>query len=145
VKTTASAKAAEIERHWYVVDASAAPLGRIASQVAHVLRGKHKPYFTPHVDCGDHVIVINAEQLQLTGGKMDGKLYDRYSGFQSGRYVRTAREQHERDPRVMVEHAIKGMLPKTKLGRAMFKKLKVYEGAEHPHKAQNPEALELKV
>lgn len=145
MKVTASAKATDIDRQWYVVDAGSAPLGRIASQIAHVLRGKHRPNFTPHIDCGDHVIVINASELQLTGGKMDGKIYDRYSGYQSGRYVRTAREQHERDPRVMVESAVKGMLPKTKLGRAMFKKLKVYEGAEHPHAAQNPQPLEVKI
>ena len=145
MKMTASAKPDAVERRWYVVDAGAAPLGRIASQVAHVLRGKHKPSYTPHLDGGDHVIVVNAAGLKLTGGKMDGKIYDRYSGYQSGRYVRTAREQYDRDPRVIVEAAIKGMLPKTKLGRAMFKKLKVYQGAEHPHAAQNPEPLELKI
>ena len=145
MKMTASAKPDAVGRRWYVVDAGSAPLGRIASQVAHVLRGKHKPSYTPHVDGGDHVIVVNAAGLKLTGGKMDGKIYDRYSGYQSGRYVRTAREQYDRDPRVIVEAAIKGMLPKTKLGRAMFKKLKVYQGAEHPHAAQNPEPLELKI
>ena len=145
MKITVSAKAADVERKWYVVDASSAPLGRVATRVASVLRGKHKPSYTPHVDCGDHVIIVNAEQLQLTGNKMDLKLYDRYSGYQSGRFVRTAREQFDRDPRVMVEAAVKGMLPKTKLGRAMFKKLKVYTGAEHPHAAQNPEPLTLNV
>ncbi len=145
MKTTASAKPETVERRWFVVDAGAAPLGRIASQVAHVLRGKHKPSYTPHVDCGDHVVIVNAAGLKLTGGKMEGKIYDRYSGYQSGRYVRTAQEQYDRDPRTIVESAVRGMLPKTKLGRAMFKKLKVYEGAEHPHAAQNPQPLELKV
>ena len=143
MKTPVSAKAEDVARRWYIVDASSAPLGRIASQVAHVLRGKHKPNFTPHVDCGDHVIVINAEGLQLTGNKLDGKTYDRYSGYQSGRYVRTAREQLDIDPTEMVENAVRGMLPKTRLGRQMIKKLKVYVGAEHPHAAQKPEALEL--
>ena len=145
MKITQSAKPETVVRRWYVVDCSAAPLGRVATQVATVLRGKHKPSYTPHVDCGDHVIIINADQLKLTGNKLDLKLYDRYSGFQSGRHVRTAREQFDRDPRVMVEAAVKGMLPKTKLGRAMFKKLKVYNGAEHPHAAQNPEPLTLNV
>lgn len=143
MKMTVSAKAETVERRWYVVDAASAPLGRVASRVAAVLRGKHKPSYTPHVDCGDHVIVVNAEQLQLTGGKMDGKIYDRYSGYQSGRYLRTAREQMDRDPSVVVESAVRGMLPKNKLGRAMLKKLKVYNGAEHPHAAQSPEPLEL--
>ena len=145
MRTTVSARAEDIERRWYIVDAASAPLGRMATNVANVLRGKNKPIFTPHVDCGDHVIVINAEALQLSGRKMDLKLYDRYSGFPSGRHVRTARVQMGIDPTEMVIHAIKGMLPKNKLGRQMIKKLKVYAGSEHPHEAQKPVALELEI
>lgn len=145
MRTTVSAKPEEIERRWYIVDAASAPLGRMATNVANVLRGKNKPIFTPHVDCGDHVIVINAESLQLTGKKMDLKLYDTYSGFPSGRHVRNARVQMGIDPTEIVIHAVKGMLPKNKLGRQMIKKLKVYAGSEHPHDAQKPEALELKI
>ena len=145
MRTTVSARAEDIERRWYIVDAASAPLGRMATNVANVLRGKNKPIFTPHVDCGDHVIVINAESLQLTGRKMDLKLYDRYSGFPSGRHVRTARVQMGIDPTEMVIHAIKGMLPKNKLGRQIIKKLKVYAGSEHPHEAQKPVALELEI
>lgn len=145
MRTTVSARAEDIERRWYIVDAASAPLGRMATNVANVLRGKNKPIFTPHVDCGDHVIVINAEALQLTGRKMDLKLYDRYSGFPSGRHVRTARVQMGIDPTEMVIHAIKGMLPKNKLGRQIIKKLKVYAGSEHPHEAQKPVALELEI
>jgi large subunit ribosomal protein L13 len=145
VKTTVSAKAEEIERRWYIVDAASAPLGRMATNVANVLRGKNKPIWSPHVDCGDHVIVINAESLQLSGNKLDGKLYDTYSGFPSGRHVRSARTQMDKDPTQVVIHAVKGMLPKNKLGRAMIKKLKVYAGSEHPHAAQKPQELTLKV
>lgn len=145
MRTTVSAKPEEIERRWYIVDAASAPLGRMATNVANVLRGKNKPIFSPHVDCGDHVIVINAEALQLSGKKMDLKLYDRYSGFPSGRHVRTARVQMGIDPTELVIHAVKGMLPKNKLGRQIIKKLKVYAGSEHPHDAQKPEALELKI
>lgn len=145
MRTTVSAKAEEIERRWYIVDAASAPLGRMATNVANVLRGKNKPIFSPHVDCGDHVIVINAEALQLSGKKMDLKLYDRYTGFPSGRHVRTARVQMGIDPTELVIHAVKGMLPKNKLGRQIIKKLKVYAGSEHPHDAQKPEALELKI
>jgi large subunit ribosomal protein L13 len=117
----------------------------MATQVATLLRGKHKPMYTPHVDTGDHVIVINADQLQLSGQKMDQKVYDRYSGYTGGRYERTAREQLELDSTEMVRAAVRGMLPKTKLGRQMIAKLKVYSGSEHPHAAQNPEAFELNV
>ncbi len=145
MRTTVSAKPEEIERRWYIVDAASAPLGRMATNVANVLRGKNKPIFSPHVDCGDHVIVINAESLQLSGKKMDLKLYDRYSGFPSGRHVRTARVQMGIDPTELVIHAVKGMLPKNKLGRQIIKKLKVYAGSEHPHVAQKPEALELEI
>lgn len=140
---TYSARPVDIDRRWYVVDASREPLGRLATKVATVLRGKHKPMFTPHMDTGDHVVVINADQLLLSGNKTDKKVYDRYSGFPSGRFTRTAREQMDRDSTRVVEDAIKGMLPKTKLGRAMFKKLKVYAGAEHPHGPQKPEEFPL--
>jgi large subunit ribosomal protein L13 len=143
VVKTYSAKSSDVERKWYVVDAASAPLGRMATQVATLLRGKHKPIYTPHVDTGDHVIVINADQLQLTGLKMDQKVYDRYSGYQSGRYERTAREQLALDSTEMVLSAVRGMLPKTKLGRQMITKLKVYAGSEHPHAAQNPEVFEV--
>ena len=142
---TYSAKSSDVERKWFVIDAASAPLGRMATQVATLLRGKHKPMYTPHVDTGDHVIVINADQLQLSGQKMDQKVYDRYSGYTGGRYERTAREQLELDSTEMVRAAVRGMLPKTKLGRQMIAKLKVYSGSEHPHAAQNPEALELNV
>ena len=140
---TYSAKSSDVERKWFVVDAASAPLGRMATQVATLLRGKHKPMYTPHVDTGDHVIVINADQLQLTGQKMDQKVYDRYTGYTGGRYERTAREQLELDSTEMVLSAVRGMLPKTKLGRQMITKLKVYTGSEHPHSAQNPEVFEV--
>lgn len=140
---TYSAKSGDVQRKWYVVDAASAPLGRMATQVATLLRGKHKPMYTPHVDTGDHVIVINADQLQLTGQKMDQKVYDRYTGYTGGRYERTAREQLEIDSTEMVLSAVRGMLPKTKLGRQMITKLKVYTGSEHPHSAQNPEVFEV--
>ena len=140
---TYSAKLSDVERKWFVVDAASAPLGRIATQVAIRLRGKHKPIYTPHVDTGDHIIVINSDQLRLTGLKMDQKIYDRYSGYTGGRYERTAREQLELDSTEMVLSAVRGMLPKNKLGRQMITKLKVYAGSEHPHAAQNPEVFEV--
>jgi large subunit ribosomal protein L13 len=143
VVKTYSAKSSDVQRKWFVVDAASAPLGRMATQVATLLRGKHKPMYTPHVDTGDHVIVINADQLQLTGQKMDQKVYDRYTGYTGGRYERTAREQLELDSTEMVLSAVRGMLPKTKLGRQMITKLKVYTGSEHPHAAQNPEVFEV--
>lgn len=140
---TYSAKPSDVERKWFVVDAATVPLGRMATRVATLLRGKHKPIYTPHIDTGDHVIVINADQLQLTGQKMDQKIYDRYSGYSSGRFERTAREQMKLDSTELVRSAVKGMLPKGKLGRQMFTKLKVYAGSEHPHAPQKPEQLEL--
>lgn len=142
---TYSAKSGDVVRKWLVVDAASAPLGRMATQVATLLRGKHKPMYTPHIDTGDHVIVINSDQLQLSGLKMDQKIYDRYSGYTGGRYVRTAREQMEIDSTEMVRSAVRGMLPKNKLGRQMITKLKIYTGSDHPHIAQSPEAFELKV
>ncbi len=138
------AKASEVERKWYVVDAEGQTLGRLASEVASILRGKHKPTFTPHVDTGDHVIIINAEKIHLTGNKLEGKIYYRHSQHPGGLKTRTAKEMLETRPEQMIEGAIKGMLPKNSLGRQMFKKLNVYKGSEHPHQAQKPEVYELR-
>jgi large subunit ribosomal protein L13 len=138
---TYSAKEADITRKWYVVDAEGKTLGRLATQVAIVLRGKHKPTFTPHVDTGDHVIVVNAEKIHLTGDKVRQKTYYRHSGYPGGLKSETVKDLLERKPYVIVERAIKGMLPKTKLGKQIGRKLNVYAGPTHPHKAQQPEAL----
>lgn len=138
---TYSAKEADIKRKWYVVDAEGKTLGRLATQVAIVLRGKHKPIFTPHVDTGDHVIVVNAEKIHLTGDKVRQKTYYRHSGYPGGLKSETVKDLLERKPYVIVERAIKGMLPKTKLGKQIGRKLNVYAGPTHPHKAQQPEAL----
>jgi large subunit ribosomal protein L13 len=123
------------------VDAEGQPLGRMASLIASTLRGKHKPSYTPHVDCGDNIIVINAEKVKLTGKKMTNKVYLTYSGYPGGQKKQTPREMLAKHPERLVETAVKGMLPKNKLGRAMFKKLFVYAGTEHPHAAQKPESL----
>ena len=140
---TFSPRARHIERRWYVVDADGAVLGRLASEVAKILRGKHKPIFAPHVDTGDHVIVVNARGVRLTGGKENEKVYYRHSGYPGGlREIGYARLLAER-PVVAVEKAVRGMLPKNRLARGMLSKLKVYEGAEHPHEAQGPVALKL--
>lgn len=144
MRTTYMAKASEIERKWYVIDAEGKTLGRLASEVASILRGKHKPTFTPHVDTGDHVILINAGKIELTGNKMADKVYYRHSGYAGGLKTRTAQEMRAKFPERMLELAIKGMLPKGTLGRQMFKKLHVYAGAEHPHQAQQPETYELR-
>ena len=138
---TYSAKEADIKRKWYVVDADGKTLGRLATQVAIVLRGKHKPIFTPHVDTGDHVIIVNAEKIHLTGDKVRQKTYYRHSGYPGGLKSETVKDLLERKPYVIVERAIKGMLPKTKLGKQMGRKLNVYAGPTHPHKAQQPETL----
>ncbi len=140
---TVSAKASEIERKWYVVDAAGQPLGRLASKVAHVLRGKHRPQYTPHVDTGDFVIVTNAAQVHLSGNKRTNKRYHRHSGYPGGLKSETYGHLLERKPEFVVERAIKGMLPKTSLGRQMFRKLKVYPEGVHPHVAQKPEPLSL--
>jgi large subunit ribosomal protein L13 len=137
------AKPAEIERSWYIVDAEGQTLGRLASQIAVVLRGKHKTIFTPHVDCGDYVIVINAEKIHVTGQRMQQKMYYRHSGYPGGLSEISLADQLERFPTRPVELAVKGMLPKNKLGRKMFKKLKVYAGPEHDHAAQQPVPIEL--
>jgi large subunit ribosomal protein L13 len=142
VKTYA-VKAGEIERSWYVVDAQGKTLGRLATQIARILRGKHKPTFSPHLDVGDYVIVVNADKIQVTGNKLDTKRYYRYSGYLGGLKSVVLREQLEQHPDRVIVHAVRGMLPKNRLGRAMLKKLKVYSGTEHPHGAQKPEPLEL--
>lgn len=132
-----------ITRKWFVVDAEDKTLGRLATEVASVLKGKHKPTYTPHVDSGDYVIIINAEKIKLTGKKWDQKLYYKHSGYSGGLTSRTAKETMEKFPTRMVEKAVQGMLPHTKLGRAMAKKLFVYAGTEHKHEAQQPERLEV--
>jgi large subunit ribosomal protein L13 len=144
MRQTYMAKASDIQRKWLVVDAEGQTLGRLASEVASILRGKHKPTFTPHVDTGDHVIIINAEKIHLTGNKLEGKVYYRHSLHPGGLKSRTAKEMIETRPEQMLEGAIKGMLPKNTLGRQMFKKLNVYKGSEHPHQAQKPEVYELR-
>jgi large subunit ribosomal protein L13 len=138
---TYSAKPGEIEREWYVVDASEHNLGRLAARIAMVLRGKHKPQFTPHVDTGDFVVVVNASAVNLTGNKLDQKLYHHYTGYAGGLKSVDARTVREQDPERMIQQAVKGMLPKNRLSRKLIKKLKVYGGAEHPHKAQAPAPL----
>ncbi len=142
-KYTCSAKKSDNEGKWCVVDASGAVLGRLASTVASRLQGKHNPMYTPHVDTGDWIVVINAEKAVLTGRKLDQKNYYRHSGYIGGLKSTTARELREKKPEDMVRFAVKGMLPKNRLGRKQFKKLKVYAGNEHPHQAQKPEVLEI--
>ena len=139
---TYSAKPGEITREWYLVDAEGKTLGRLATQIADTLRGKRKPQFTPHVDTGDFVIVVNAEKIQVTGNKLDQKRYYRHSGYPGGLRSRTLREQLERRPTEVLRVAVKGMLPKNRLARQQITKLKIYAGPEHPHEAQNPKPLE---
>ncbi|HMR43938.1 MAG TPA: 50S ribosomal protein L13 [Saprospiraceae bacterium] len=136
---TVSVKKPEVDRKWWIIDAEGEVVGRLCSKIAHILRGKHKPSFTPHVDCGDFIIVVNVEKLRFTGKKWDQKEYLTYSGYPGGQKRKTAQEILDSKPAYILEQGVKGMLPKTKLGRAMFKKLFVYEGAEHPHQAQQPE------
>ena len=135
---------AEVERKWYVIDAEGKTLGRLASEVASILRGKQKPTYTPHVDCGDYVIIINAKEVALNGNKLENKMYYDHSRYVGGLRERTAKEMKENYSEEMIERAVKGMLPKNALGREMIKKLKVYAGAEHEHAAQKPEKLEIK-
>lgn len=142
---TYMAKPKEVQRKWYVVDAEGKPLGRLASEVAKILRGKHKPSFTPHVDMGDYVIVLNAEKIVLTGKKLDQKVYKHYSGYPGGLKEIKYRIFIQKKPEKVVELAVRRMLPKNKLGRAMIKKLKVYRGPEHKHQAQKPEELEINI
>ncbi len=136
-------KPAEVERQWVVVDAQGQTLGRLATRVASILRGKHKPGFSPSVDCGDYVIVINADKIHVTGRRMDQKMYYRHSGYPGGLSEISLRDQLQQFPTRPIEAAVRGMLPKNKLGRKVFKKLKVYAGEEHPHQAQQPVPLEL--
>jgi len=138
------AKPLEIERKWYVVDADGKTLGRLAAEVAKILRGKHKTIYTPHVDCGDFVIVVNAEKIRVTGNKMDDKKYRWHTGYVGNLQERSFREMNQRHPERVIELAIKGMLPHNSLGSQMYTKLKVYAGAEHKHEAQQPEVLEIK-
>lgn len=136
-------KKEEVVRNWYILDASEANLGRLATKAAHLLRGKHKTTYTPHIDCGDFVIVINASKVNLTGNKLDEKIYYNHSGHTGGLRERTAREMKEKYPEEMIERAIKGMLPKGRLGRQMYRKLFVYAGEEHPHMAQKPVKMDI--
>lgn len=144
MRQTTMANAATIERKWYVVDATDMVLGRLASQVATVLRGKNKPTYTPHVDCGDYVIIINADKVRMTGKKLENEKYYHHTGWLGGLKVKTAKEFLEKDPTGFVEHAVKGMLPHNTLGRAQGMKLFVYAGNEHPHAAQKPVELKIK-
>ena len=133
-----------VERKWYVIDAEGKSLGRVAALAATYLRGKHKPTYTPHIDCGDNIIIINAEKVALTGNKLNNKMYYNHSQYLGGLRERTAKEMIEKYPVEMVERAVKGMLPHNRLGRQMYKKLFVYTGSEHKHEAQKPELLEMK-
>ena len=141
--TTFMANASNIEHKWYVIDAKGKPLGRVAAKAAVMLRGKHKATFTPHVDCGDNIIIINAKEVMLTGNKLDQKIYYNHSGYTGGLRERTAKEMRENYPVEMVERAVKGMLPKGRLGRQMYKKLFVYADENHKHQAQKPETVEI--
>ena len=140
---TVSANKDTVQKDWYIVDASNEVLGRLASRVAYILRGKHKTNFTPHVDCGDHVIVINADKVKLTGEKMTGKKYIRHTGYPSGQRSETIGHLKSKRPEAVVEKAVKGMLPKSRLGSEMFRNLHVFTGEAHPHEAQQPKKLEL--
>lgn len=140
---TFSAKPADVERDWFVVDAKGKTLGRLATEIARRLRGKHKPQYTPHVDTGDHIVVVNAEQVKVTGRKLTDKTYYRHSGYIGNLKSATMEEVMAEHPERIIEMAVKGMLPKNPLGRSMYKKLHVYAGPEHKHQAQQPQALEL--
>lgn len=140
---THTPKASEIERRWWLVDATDKTLGRLATELARILRGKHKPIYTPHLDTGDYIVILNAEKVRLTGSKADKKTYFRHSGYIGGEKQIPFRRMLETHPERIIELAVKGMLPKNTLGRAMRKKLKVYAGSEHPHQGQNPQPLEI--
>ncbi|MFT4204060.1 MAG: 50S ribosomal protein L13 [Chitinophagaceae bacterium] len=141
--TTKHANAATVQRNWYVVDGTNQTVGRIAARIAAILRGKNKPYYTPHVDCGDYVIIVNAEKVVLTGKKMDQKIYDHFTGYPGGLKEEKAKDLIKRRPEVVMERAIKGMLPKNKLGRKLYGKLFVYVGENHPHAAQKPQEIKF--
>lgn len=140
---TYSAKAETVTRSWYVIDAAGKTLGRLSSQVAHRLRGKHKPEYTPHVDTGDHIVVVNADKIHATGNKMKDKMYHRHTGYIGGIKSISLEKLLVKSPTTVIETAVKGMLPKGPLGRQMFRKLKVYAGADHPHTAQQPTVLDI--
>ncbi|NND16501.1 MAG: 50S ribosomal protein L13 [Eudoraea sp.] len=140
---TKSANKSTVSKEWLLVDADGQQLGRLASKVAKLLRGKHKPDFTPHVDCGDNIIVINAEKIQLSGKKWNQKIYQRYTGYPGGQRERTAQELLDKKPEALVEKAVKGMLPKNKLGAALFRNLRVYTGEDHGQEAQKPKVFDL--
>ena len=140
---TFTAKSETVQRDWYLVDATDKTLGRLSAEIAHRLRGKHKPVYTPHVDTGDYIIVVNAEKIAVTGKKMTDKLYHRFTGYIGNLKTETLGQALERHPERVIEIAVKGMLPKNPLGRAMYRKLKVYKGAEHPHAAQQPQPLDI--
>ena len=144
MRTTYTVKASEIKREWYVVDAEGHTLGRLASQIAHILKGKHKPIYTPHLDTGDYVVVVNADKIVVTGKKLDQKVYKRHSGYIGGLKETTLKEMLAKKPTWVIEHAVKGMLPKNVLGRRMIKKLRIYAGPEHEQQAQKPQPLEVK-
>lgn len=141
--TTKHANAATVQRNWYVVDGTNQTVGRMCAKIAAILRGKNKAYYTPHVDTGDYIIVINCEKIVLTGNKLDQKIYDTFSGYPGGRKEEVARNLINRRPEVVIERAVKGMLPKNRLGRQMYKKLFVYAGDVHPHTAQQPKELKF--
>jgi large subunit ribosomal protein L13 len=143
-KTTVSAKESEVEKQWWVVDAAGQTLGRLASQVASILRGKHKPLFTPHIDCGDFVVIINADKIELATKRAEQKEYIRHTGYPGGQRATSFRQMNEQHPERVIEIAVKKMLPKNRLGRRIITKLKVYAGDQHPHQAQKPQQLELK-
>ncbi|HEY8414588.1 MAG TPA: 50S ribosomal protein L13 [Thermaerobacter sp.] len=143
MRTTFMARPQDVQQEWYVVDATGVPLGRLASQIAKILRGKHKPIYTPHVDTGDHVIVINAEKVRLTGSKLKKKVYYWHTGYPGGLRSITAEHLLQTRPERMIELAVRRMLPRTRLGRRQFKKLHVYRGPEHPHAAQQPKPLKI--
>jgi large subunit ribosomal protein L13 len=143
MKTTVSATPQTIRQDWFLVDADGKTLGRLASEIARRLRGKHKPLYTPHMDTGDYIVVVNAEKVRVTGRKLTDKLYQHHTGYIGGLRTETFADRIARRPTLVLEQAVKGMLPKNPLGRAMFGKLKVYAGAEHPHTAQQPQALDI--
>ncbi|MEX2356631.1 MAG: 50S ribosomal protein L13 [Thermaerobacterales bacterium] len=144
MRTTTMTRSEDVQQKWHIIDAAGVPLGRLATRVAHILRGKHRPSFTPYIDNGDHVIVINAERVALTGNKLDQKMYYRHSGFPGGLKEMPYRRFLARSPERVVRKAVWGMIPKTRLGRRLIKKLRVYAGSDHPHEAQQPQPLALR-
>jgi large subunit ribosomal protein L13 len=145
LQKTFAPKAVDVDRAWHVVDATDMPLGRLASEIAQILRGKHKPTFAPHVDMGDFVVVVNSEKVAVTSDKSQAKIYYRHSGYPGGLKEESFERLIQRDPRAVIERAVRGMLPKNRLGRQMIKKLKVHAGPDHPHSAQKPQPLELNI